>query len=253
MDAILEVIFAPAEYEALGGRALSGSVCVVFDVLRATTSMVTALGNGAEGILPVAEIAEALDEKRKLPEALLAGEREGMRILAARTGSLDFDLGNSPREFTNKAVQGKTIVMTTTNGTRALRACAPAETVLVASFGNLEATVAWLEKNGSKRLFLVCGGTADQASYEDALGAGALCERVWDRFEGEAISDAALMSRTLYRMAQHDLLGAVQMARNGRRLQSKPELREDLSICVQRDLWNFAAALQADGIVRKIS
>jgi 2-phosphosulfolactate phosphatase len=249
----LEVLFAPAEYGALDEHSLSGSVCVVFDVLRATTSMVTALGNGAEGILPVAEIAEALEEKRQRPEALLAGERDGLRILAAQTGSVDFDLGNSPREFTAKMVQGKTIVMTTTNGTRALRSCAAAETVLIASFGNLEGTARWLENNGSKRLFLVCGGTLEQASYEDALGVGALCERIWERFEPDAISDAALMARELFRMARHDLLKAVQLARNGRRLESKAELREDLPICVQRDLWKFAAALQPDGIVRRIS
>ncbi|MDB6057229.1 MAG: hypothetical protein JWO95_1073, partial [Verrucomicrobiales bacterium] len=76
--------------------------------------MVTALGNGAEAIMPVSEIAEAMALARKNPGALLAGEREGFRIRAAQTGSVDFDLGNSPREFTRERVGGKKIVITTT-------------------------------------------------------------------------------------------------------------------------------------------
>src|SRR4051812_1670351 len=93
----LEVLFTPAEFAVLPQRNLAGAVCVVFDVLRATTSMVAALGNGADAILPVSDIPEALEVARQHPGVLLAGEREGLRIRAALTGSVDFDLGNSPR------------------------------------------------------------------------------------------------------------------------------------------------------------
>src|SRR4051794_3921278 len=96
----LEVLFTPAEFALLPQRDLSQSVCVVFDILRATTSMVTALANGAKAILPASQIPEALATARANAGALLAGEREGLRIRAAQTGSVDFDLGNSPREFT---------------------------------------------------------------------------------------------------------------------------------------------------------
>src|SRR6266851_1491819 len=118
MTTTLEVLFAPAEFSALSQRDLSETVCVVFDVLRATSSIVTALGNGATAIVPVAEISEALAVRQKHPEVLLAGERDGLRIQANLTGSIAFDLGNSPREFTPDKVRGKTIAMTTTNGTR---------------------------------------------------------------------------------------------------------------------------------------
>ena len=118
----LEVILSPAEFAGLRQRDLSQAVCVVFDILRATTSMITALANGAEAIIPVGEISEALALRQKNPSVLLAGERHGLRIRADLTGSIDFDLGNSPREFTVEKVSGKIIVMTTTNGTRALRA-----------------------------------------------------------------------------------------------------------------------------------
>ena len=99
MSPLIEVLFSPAEFEALIGRDLSQTVCVVFDVLRATSSMTTALGNGAAGIIPVATIDEALSWRKKDPGTLLAGERDGLRIRRDLTGSIDFDFGNSPREF----------------------------------------------------------------------------------------------------------------------------------------------------------
>ncbi|HMC26688.1 MAG TPA: 2-phosphosulfolactate phosphatase, partial [Verrucomicrobiae bacterium] len=129
MTATLEVILTPAEFGPLRERDLSQTVCVVFDILRATTTMITALANGADSIIPVEQIGEALEVRRQRPNVLLAGERDGVRIRANQTGGIEFDLGNSPREFSAEKVQGKTIVMTTTNGTRALRACATAKTV----------------------------------------------------------------------------------------------------------------------------
>src|SRR5687768_12698571 len=100
----IEVLFSPAEFEALPKRDLSATTCVVFDVLRATSSIVTALAHGAESITPVATIAEALQEKQKNPEILLAGERDGFRITSKLTSTIDFDLGNSPREFLHPSI-----------------------------------------------------------------------------------------------------------------------------------------------------
>ena len=96
--------------------------------------------------IPVREISEALAIRQKQPDVLLGGERDGVKIRAAQTGGVDFDLGNSPREYTPEKVRGKTIVSTTTNGTRALRACAGAQTVLAASFLNLAATAKFVRQ-----------------------------------------------------------------------------------------------------------
>src|SRR5258708_28668914 len=146
MTTTLEVIFAPAEVAALPARDLGETVCVVFDIFRATSTIVTALANGAAGIIPVAEISEAIELRRQQPDVLLAGERDGFRIRADLTGGIDFDLGNSPREFTPAKIKGRTIVLSTTNGSRALRACAQAKSVLVGSFLNLDATEQYLEQ-----------------------------------------------------------------------------------------------------------
>src|SRR5262249_14329097 len=124
----LEVLFSPAEFETLPRRDLSRATFVVFDILRATSTMITALANGAGAVVPVVTIEQAL--ARAGPNIILAGEREGLRITAKLTGGLNFDLGNSPREFTKERVAEKTIVMTTTNGTRALNACRGASETL---------------------------------------------------------------------------------------------------------------------------
>jgi 2-phosphosulfolactate phosphatase len=232
----LEVLFSPAEFAALVRLDLSATVCVVFDVLRATSSMVTALSNGAKVIIPVTGIPEALQIRSQQADVLLAGEREGVRIPVNLTGGMAFDLGNSPREFKKEVVGGKTIVMTTTNGTRALRACAHAKKVLVASFLNLRATADCLDKEASGRLILVCSGTEEESAYEDALCAGALCDLLWVKWSGGSVSDSALIARKLFCQERQDLLAAVSQSRNGRRLLSRPELREDVRFCVQRDV-----------------
>ena len=160
----LEVLFTPTEFDRLGQRDLRQTQCVVIDVLRATSSMVTALARGAAMIIPVAEIAEALAWRQRDRRILLAGERYGVRIETEMTGEAPFDFGNSPREFSAERVGGKTIAMTTTNGTRALRACAEAHSVLVASFLNLKATVKYLQAATIPNLLLVCGGTFEEAA-----------------------------------------------------------------------------------------
>jgi 2-phosphosulfolactate phosphatase len=246
----LEVLLAPAEFTLMPERDLRQTVCVVFDILRATSTMVTALGNGAAAIVPVAEIPEALSLRQRQPEILLAGERDGVRIEANLTGGVSFELGNSPREFTAERVKGKTIAMTTTNGTRALRACAPASAVLLGSFLNLSVTAQFIEKQAPPHLLLVCSGTLDQAAYEDLLGAGALCDLVWPKYSHGAVADSAHIARRLFRLEQNDLLGAVSHSRNGRRLIANPDLCADIPFCLQRDLFGLVAELDKDGAVR---
>ena len=215
--------------------------------------MVSGLANGAAAFIPVEEIAEGLALRKQRPELLLAGERDGVRISAALTGSIAFDLGNSPREFTQESVAGKTIVTTTTNGTRALRACAPARSVLLGAFLNLQATAAWLEAQRPARLLLVCSGTHEEAAYEDVLGAGALCELLWRGFGDGTVADSARMARRLYRLEQANLQAAVAGSRNGSRLLAMPELRDDVAFCLQRDVFQLVAGLNKDGQVTSIS
>ena len=248
----IEVLFTPADFEALRTRDLSETTCVVFDVLRATSSMVTALANGADAIIPVSEITDALEIKRNEPDVLLAGERDGLRIQANLTGGIDFDLGNSPREFTKEKVAAKKIVMTTTNGTRALRSCSHAKTVLVSSFLNLKATREYLQTRNPLHLVVICSGTFEQPALEDVLAAGALC----DHFDRNACkpdySDSVGMAVNLFLIAASDLAPVLAQSRNARRLLSRPELRDDVAYCAQRDIYNFVAEMRHDGSITKL-
>jgi 2-phosphosulfolactate phosphatase len=158
--------------------ALRGGVAVVVDVLRATTVMVHALAAGCDSVIPCGEIEEAQALAAQLPEgsALLAGERQGLPIPG-------FDLGNSPGEFNPEVCLGKTLVMTTTNGTRAILACLEAERVYIASFSNLRATsdeiaVQLLKKDHGLPVHIVCAGTEGFISLEDSLLAGALTSAI---------------------------------------------------------------------------
>jgi 2-phosphosulfolactate phosphatase len=251
MPTQFEVLFAPAEFDALRHRDLSAAVCVVFDVLRATSSMITALANGAAAIFPVAEIDEALARWRQNPEVLLAGERDGVRIQASQTGGVDFHLGNSPREYTPERVRGKTIVTTTTNGTRALRACAGARAVLVGCFLNLPAIARWLQHTRPPQLWLVGSGTFDQAALEDVLAAGALADLVWPVWGKGEVADSAKMARWLFQRMGRRLEKSLAAARNGQRLLARPELQADVAFCCQQNVYDFAAGLEPDGAIRR--
>jgi 2-phosphosulfolactate phosphatase len=246
----IEVLFTPAEFRALREHDLKHTACVVFDVLRATSTFVTALANGAKAIIPVVEISEALALHRERPEILLAGERDGLKIGAALTGGVEFDLGNSPREFTSGKVAGKTIVSTTTNGTRALRACTGAPRVLVGSFLNLSATADAIARWEPEQLLVICAGTGESAALEDVLAAGALCDLLDSTWRATDPLDSAEIARRVFLHAQADLLGVVRRARNARRLLAHADLCNDVEFCLQQDRFALVAASDVTGTIR---
>ena len=253
MTTKIEVCLSPADYRARSAIGFEEAVCVVMDVLRATSAMVAGLANGAAGFVPTAEISEALNLHAQRPDTLLAGERNGLRITAVQSGGVNFDLGNSPREYTRKKVRGRTIISTTTNGTRALRACVKAQKVVVASFLNLNATTEWLVQSQTERIILVCAGTAELCALEDVLGAGALCELLVSHWPRAELFDSAEAALRVYREAQMDLFSAVSRSQNGRRLMANAELRDDVEFCLRRDSCGLVALLGTDGTVRKSS
>ena len=251
----IETILTPAELPALAQRDLRATACVVFDVLRATSTFVTALHHGAKAIIPVSEIAEALAFRKsevrsqKSEVILLAGERNGVRISA---GGIDFDLGNSPREFAPEIVRGKTIVSTTTNGTRALRACVGAKTILASSFLNLNATAEFLRQNNFENILLVCAGTGEDAATEDILAAGALVDLLSSGKSTHANKSASsIAARTAYVQAMlTNLEKSLGASKNSQRLLAIPELRDDVAFCLQRDIFPLVAKMEADGTIR---
>lgn len=152
--------------------AVAGGVAIVIDVLRASTTIITALAEGAAFVLPAAEVGLARHFCKKLPTGtLLGGERGGIRIDG-------FDLGNSPAEYVRSCIGGRGIIITTTNGTAALARCAAAREVLIGGLVNRRAvaTTALRLTGGVGDVHLVCAGTDGQVTGEDLLGAGAILD-----------------------------------------------------------------------------
>jgi len=242
---VIETILSPAELTSLAKRDLTHTTCVVFDILRATSAFVTALQNGAKEIVPVSEIAEAVARRREQPDVLLAGERDGVRIQAGLSGGIDFDFGNSPREFKPEKVRGKVIVSTTTNGTRALRACSGAKLVLASSFLNLAATAKFLNQSPPEELLLVCAGTGEGVALEDVLAAGALAGLVSGTY-----SDSTEIASRTFNPAKADISAVIASSQNARRLLGIPDLKADVPFCSQRDIFKIVAVMESDGALR---
>lgn len=185
----LKVHFLP---ELVAADELAGGTSVVIDVLRATTTIVHALAAGATAVVPCATIEEARRRAAAFPAgtATLGGERGGMPIEG-------FDLGNSPAEYTRAAVGGKTVILTTTNGTQALLHCRQAAEIVVGAFVNLSAVCGVLSLR--PRVDLACAGTDGQTTDEDVLLAGAIVERLADdatwRIVGKAENALAMWRR----------------------------------------------------------
>ena len=156
---------------AINKKQIAGKTAVVIDVLRATSVMITALQNGAKEIVPVLTVEDALEVSIKFPKGsfLLCGERNAGKIKG-------FDLGNSTLEFTREMVENKTIIITTTNGTKALNACMNAEKILIGAFLNAEA-VAKKVKNLEERT-LFCAGTNGRFSLDDGICAAMIIDEL---------------------------------------------------------------------------
>ena len=232
----LDAALTPADISRLPERDLSTTTCIVFDVLRATSSMITALANGAAEIFPVKTIEEAFALRKKIPDALLGGERHGERIEG-------FDLGNNPFEYT--ALAGQRIISTTTTGTIALRACERAGRVLVGALLNIAALRDELTRTRPAEVLLVCAGTFETFALEDAIAAGLLAAE----FPDAELTDAAVAALGTARQFSTALDGLLA-ARNGRALAERG-WRDQIEWCAQVSRCATIGAMN-DGIIRSL-
>jgi len=216
-------------------------VVVAIDVLRCSSSTVTALANGAKAVIP----SLTLNEARALAKArgaILAGERKGRRPKG-------FQLGNSPLEFKEKVVHNRTIVLTTTSGTKAIVLSREARNVLVGSFLNLDATVrvgSRLAKASGSGISLVTAGRGGLFSLEDFLCAGAMSDKLIR--EGARLDDGCLASAYAWREARPNLFAALKEGFHAKRLCSLGFAR-DVEFAARVNLFSIAAILRGDRIV----
>jgi len=225
MYSTLSVHFLPT---LTSPEELAAGVVVVIDVLRASTTITTALAAGAREVIPCAEVEQArqqaVEMTRKLkrrtamvlgggaagvsedsiatvetlePQPLLGGERGGLPIDG-------FDMGNSPLEYTPQSVDGRTIVFTTTNGTQALQVCRAAQRIVFGSFVNFSAIIS--ELTGDLPIHLLCAGTRGRITREDVLFAGAVVEKLaGPTVEQELLNDEAQIAQEVWKQAMGNL------------------------------------------------
>jgi len=233
---LFDAVLTPAEIDLLPNQDLTSSVCIVFDVLRATSSMVTGLAHGVEEIRPVCTIEEALELRAEWPGAVLGGERFGDRIAG-------FDLGNSPLEYCQPGM--RRVVTTTTNGTVALQACAGAREVWAGALLNMAALEERLRSTAPERVVLVCAGTFRELALEDALAAGMLAHA----FPEAELTDAAQLARALYREHRGDLPAGLRQAKNARVLLAHGR-GDDVEWCAQVSRFPVVGVMHG-GVLRK--
>lgn len=229
----IDVLWTPHELEHV---AVQDRTAVLIDVLRAATSIITAIHHGARSVVPAASTEEAMRLANSLGrgEVLLSGERGGLRIEG-------FDLGNSPAEYSPDVVDGRTIVMSTTNGTRVLASMAAARRVYVAAFANLNVVAGRLRETEDDAL-VVCAGRAGRVSVDDALCAGMLVEACTGRIQrehGGTVSEAELGDGAIAALALAQELAPVTVeflraTAGGRGLEEIGQ-GDDIELCARVD------------------
>lgn len=224
------------------------STVVVIDVLRATSTIVTALHNGCKAMIPTASISEALSTAARLKNVLLAGERNTQK-------PAHFNLGNSPWEFRPEVLSGKTIVFTTTNGTKALRSIQNAREIIMASFLNLDAIVAYLNRQQNDVIFY-CAGNDGAFSLEDTLCASLIMRKLRKLNVRRKLSDAAHWAlHALDRLLpedEDDLGPAIyELVRKGEHAKKmiRNNLETDIAFCTQLNVFSEIPVLTDDNII----
>lgn len=205
---------------------VSNSVMVIIDIFRATSTIAAALHNGAKAVIPVDSVPKAIEIGRNI-EAIAAGERDGQIAEGLQHG-------NSPLEYTRDFIGGKTLVLTTTNGTRLLHMALDrnADTIISGSFPNLSRVCDFLLASG-KSVILGCAGWKDRFNLEDTLFAGAVIDRIGEQFTVHC--DSSRMAVDMYRQQKDNLVGFAPQLTHYHRLVSRFGLIKDIEFCLTID------------------
>ncbi len=236
MKRLIDVCLSP---DLMHLYPVADQTVVVVDILRATSCMTTAIAHGIKGIIPFAALQECAACKTQ--GHLTAGERDGKKVDG-------FDLGNSPFEYMDPALRGKTVAFTTTNGTQAIAKSAGAHEIVIGSFLNTAAVVDYLRQVPTNVL-VVCSGWKGKVNLEDTVFAGALVQHLQERFD--AACDAPLIAGRLYNEARHDLRAYLKDSSHIKRLQ-RLNIQKDIDFCLQEDRYDVVPVIRENRITRLI-
>lgn len=235
-----------ATHNSVQEKEIKGKVVIVVDVLRATSSILTALSNDCKEIIPMVEIEEAMNiaNNYERDTFLLGGERNTQKIEG-------FHLSNSPSEYSREVVEGRTIMITTTNGTRAIRKAVDAKLILMAAFMNVEAITDYiLTLDEDEDIIFICAGTDGKFTLEDILAAGAVLERLEAKGAHIQLDDLALVSKCMYEQHKDNLHGVLKSTYHYSRL-VEAGLKADIDDCLKMDTAPIVPVCK-DGVIRKM-
>ena len=214
----VEVCFTPNLYPL---HIDDADIVVVIDVLRATSAICTAFANGIDKVIPVSTVEEAIEYKNK--GYLVAAERKGQVVDG-------FQFGNSPYSYMGKELKGKTLVITTTNGTKAFHTARNANEVVIGSLINLDAVSNFLIKK-KKNVLLLASGWQNKFCLEDTICAGAIAEQLINTGDFTSVQDSSIAAKYLFLSAKENYLGYLKSSSHRRRLK-KLNLNEDIKYCL---------------------
>ncbi len=219
---------------------VSNSIVVIIDVFRATSTIATALYNGAIKIIPVDNVAKCIEIGNATPNSITAGERDGKIIEGLAHG-------NSPAEYSRNFIEGKTLVLTTTNGTKLLHMALKngADEVITGSFPNLSAVCDHLIA-AKKNVILGCSAWKDRINIEDTLFAGAVIHYIKAYFTIHC--DSSLIAEQMYLLHKDDMKSFIRLTTHWHRLAAYG-LEKDLEYCVTADVANVLPIFNNDALV----
>ncbi len=214
----IEVCFSPYLFPLFKDEF---DIIVVIDVLRATSAICAAFDNGVAGLIPVSTIEEAREYQAK--GYLVGAERQGQIVEG-------FDFGNSPYSYMVPELKGKTVVLSTTNGTKSINIAKEAGQVVIGSFLNLDVLCEWLEKQ-DKHILCLCSGWQNKFNLEDTICAGAITDYLVNTGQFRSEEDSSIAAKYLFLSAKDNILGYLKASSHRRRLKNL-NLNEDIKYCL---------------------
>lgn len=232
----VEVCFTPGEYAYFKDEY---EIVVVIDVLRATSAICSAFNNGVSALIPVPTIEEAKAYQEK--GYLVGAERKGQIVEG-------FDFGNSPYSYMKDELKGKEVVLSTTNGTKAINIAKDADTVVIGAFSNLDALCNWLIEQ-DKNVLCLCSGWQDKFNLEDTICAGAIMEQLIATGNYTSDEDSSIAAKYLYLSAKDNYLGYLKSSSHRRRLKNL-NLNEDIKYCLTPNQTDVIPILKNGKLVK---
>lgn len=231
---LIEVCYTPADYEYFKGRF---DIVVVIDVLRATSAICSAIHNGVNSVIPVSTIEEAKEYQDK--GYLVGAERQGEIVEG-------FDFGNSPYSYMKPELKGKDIVLSTTNGTRAINIAKDAPTVVIGALTNIDFLCDWLIKQ-DKNVLCLASGWKDKFNLEDTICGGAIADILIKTGKYTSDEDSSVAAKYLFQAAKDNYFGFLKSSSHRRRLK-KLNLNEDIKFCLTPNQMDVIPILRNDRI-----